>query len=331
MINQINSHADPPLVSCIIIFFNGETYLAEAINSVLAQTYHHWELLLVNDGSTDSSEAIARQYVEKYTDQIFYLEHPQGENRGMSATRNLGINYARGEYIAFLDADDVWLPEKLDRQLATFQQYPQVDLVCGPTQYWYSWDGNPKNVFPDSIRHVSPQYDVIFQPPTLLTLLLQNQANTPATCSVLIRSNIFKQVGKFAEKFTGMFEDQAFFAKVYLYGSIFVAKEYYDRYRQHSDNCTAVAKKQGEYDPEQINSSHFKFLRWLEQYLTEQNVENAEVWQALKARLWEYEYPILYYFSHPRFIARQIIRKLLPEEIRQKLWIKYYEFHKNKS
>ena len=100
--------SDKQLVSCIIIFFNAEKFLGEAIESVFAQTYKNWELLLVDDGSTDDSTTIALNYAEQYPEKVCYLEHEGHQNRGMSATRNLGIRLATGEYIAFLDADDIW-------------------------------------------------------------------------------------------------------------------------------------------------------------------------------------------------------------------------------
>jgi glycosyltransferase involved in cell wall biosynthesis len=95
------------LISVIIIFLNSEEFIQEAIESVFAQTYNNWELLLVDDGSTDGSTNIALQYAEQHGERVRYLEHNNRQNRGMSASRNLGIREAKGEYIAFLDADDV--------------------------------------------------------------------------------------------------------------------------------------------------------------------------------------------------------------------------------
>src|SRR5262245_36560058 len=98
--------SDKPLVSVIIIFFDAEQFIKEAIESVFAQTYDAWELLLVDDGSTDGSPAIAERCAKRYSGKVRHLEHGGRQNRGMSASRNLGIANANGEYIAFLDADD---------------------------------------------------------------------------------------------------------------------------------------------------------------------------------------------------------------------------------
>src|SRR5215211_6343875 len=106
-----------PLVSVVIPFLNAERFIQEAIESVFAQTYDNWELLLVDDGSNDGSTRIALEYAERNSGRVRYLQHPGHRNRGVSASRNLGISSARGEYIAFLDADDVWLPHKLEQQV----------------------------------------------------------------------------------------------------------------------------------------------------------------------------------------------------------------------
>ena len=114
-------------MSAIIIFWNEEQFIEEAIESVFAQTYGHWELLLVDDGSSDRSSEIARRYTEQYPDKVRYLEHQGHENRGMSASRNLGVRSARGRYISYLDGDDVWLPNKLAEQVAIMESHPTAD------------------------------------------------------------------------------------------------------------------------------------------------------------------------------------------------------------
>src|SRR6188768_4216465 len=98
-----------PLVSVITCFYNEEKFLKEAIESVLKQKYPNWEYLLVDDGSTDGSSEIAKIYAEKYSGQITLLHHEGKANKGLSPSRNLGIEYSKGDLICFLDADDVYL------------------------------------------------------------------------------------------------------------------------------------------------------------------------------------------------------------------------------
>src|SRR4051812_33913704 len=95
----------PPRVSVVMIFLDAEEFIREAIQSVADQTVDSWELLLVDDGSTDGSTEMALRYLAEDPARIRLLHHPGGVNRGMSASRNLGLREARGEFVTFLDAD----------------------------------------------------------------------------------------------------------------------------------------------------------------------------------------------------------------------------------
>jgi glycosyltransferase involved in cell wall biosynthesis len=307
-----------PLVSVIIIFFQAEKFFEEAIESVLAQTYNNWELLLVDDGSTDSSTVIAQKYVERYPQKVRYLEHEGHQNRGMSATRNLGIRNAKGEYIAFLDADDVWLPQKLERQVAIMESQLEAGMIYGRTQYWYSWTGNPEDVERDFMPELSVHLDTLVRPPALSTLFLKG-AEPPSTCSVLIRHQLIKHVGGFEESFRGMYEDQVFFYKVCLKASVFVESGCWDRYRQHQNSCCHVALNQGQFHPQKPNPVYLTFLNWLEKYLSEQGVNDTEVWQALRIVQWPYRHPTLYRLSQYTQHLKGGIKGLLKFLVRQTL------------
>ena len=116
-------------ISVIIPAYNHARYLAEAIDSVLAQTYAPLEIIVVDDGSTDDTPAVAASY----GDRIRYIRQ---ENAGVGAARNRGIAVARGEYLALLDSDDIWLPEKLEREIALFDADPQLGFVhCGVEKF----------------------------------------------------------------------------------------------------------------------------------------------------------------------------------------------------
>lgn len=276
-----------PLVSTVMIFFNAEKFLAEAIESVFAQTYQNWELLLVDDGSTDGSTKIALRYAEQCPTKVCYLEHNGHRNRGASAARNLGISNAKGEYIAFLDADDVWLPDKLDHQVEILNSQPEAAMLCGATQWWYGWTGNPEDIKRDHIRAISVQADTLFMPPKLLTLFLQN-TNVPCTCSILLRREIIDATGGFEEAFRRVFTDQAFYAKVCLKAPVFVSGDCWDRYRQHPDSCCSVAKR-----TKGLHSAELFYLNWLKTYLFAEGIENSELLRALRKRRWLCRHPTL--------------------------------------
>lgn len=132
---NIQARSARPRVSVISIFYNASAYLAEALDSVLAQSFQDFELLLVDDGSTDMSSKIAKDYSARDPERIRYLQHPGNTNRGMSAARNLGLSEARGEFVAFIDADDRWAAEKLGEQVDLLDRMPEVDAVCGTVRY----------------------------------------------------------------------------------------------------------------------------------------------------------------------------------------------------
>ena len=283
------------LISVIIIFFNAEKFFEEAIESIFAQTYGHWELLLVDDGSTDRSTAIAKKYAQQNSEQVRYLEHDGHQNRGMSATRNLGIANAKGEFIAFLDADDIWLPHKLERQVAVFHNCPKAGMVVNSTKYWYSWTGNAVDQKRDCLRKIGVPSNECYEPPTLLSRLLRNEVNAPATCGVLIRRSLLDRVGGFEESFRGLFEDRAFFSKVYLKIPVFVISECLDWYRQHPDSACYLEQRNGRYNPYKPSQPHFTFLQWLECYLLQEGIEDREVWQALRISFLPYKNPPLHH------------------------------------
>lgn len=270
-----------PLISCVIIFLNTEKYLREAIESVFAQTYDKWELLLVDDGSTDGSTEIALRCAEQYPGKVRYLEHSGHQNLGMGASRNLGVSNARGEYIALLDSDDVWLPHKLEEQAAILESHPQAGMVYGLSQYWRSWTGEPEDAGRDFLPELGIPGNRVYQPPELLTLLYPlASANPPCPSDLLIRRETVERVGGFAEAFRGnrhLYEDQAFLVKVYLREPVYVAEACWDRYRLHPEQCIAVINRSGHY-----HSVRLFFLDWLTQYLDDQGINDEEVWRLVQ-------------------------------------------------
>lgn len=120
-----------PLVSVIIPVYNRDRYLSEAIDSVFAQNYPAIELIIVDDGSTDRSAKIAQRYLPN----LRYHYQPNG---GIGAARNMGIALSTGEFLAFLDSDDLWMPEKLSLQMLAFETDPELDAVFGYVKQFFS-------------------------------------------------------------------------------------------------------------------------------------------------------------------------------------------------
>lgn len=120
----------PKKISAILTAYNGERYLAEAIESVLSQKHQADEIILIDDGSTDNTGQIAGFYSQvRYVYQV---------NQGTGAARNTGVKMAAGDYLAFLDHDDLWVPDKLKIQLEILEHRPELDMVFGMVREFYS-------------------------------------------------------------------------------------------------------------------------------------------------------------------------------------------------
>jgi len=305
-----------PQVSAIIIFYNAEKFIEEAIASVFNQTYQNWELILADDGSADSSTEIALRYSREYPEKLKYVSHEGHRNRGMSATRNLGIRNAKGHYIGFLDADDVWLPHKLTQQVEILDSHPEAAMVYAASQHWYSWTQDPADVRRDFVPRLGVQPDTIQKPPTLLRLALQSKAPTPCPSDILFRRQCVDLTGGFEEEtFRGIFEDQAFLAKVYVQFPVFVAASCWDKYRKHPDSCVSVTNRAG-----LKHTVGLFYLRWLQNYLLEHGVNEPELWKALRQKRSRYRHPHWHrllsytrtYATRTRAAGYRLARKALP-------------------
>ena len=318
---DLNHGSSPPdpLVSIILIFWNEEAFLPAAIASVLAQTYAHWELLLVDDGSDDRSTTIAQTYAHQFPEQIQYLDHPDHQNQGMSASRNLGIAKATGTYLTFLDGDDVWLPAKLEHQVAILTAHPDAAFVCGRTQWWYSWSHQP-DAPSDFLQTLDVPLDTLVPAPTLLLLFLRDE--WASLCDVLVRRAIVEAVGGYEAAFRGLYEDQAFHAKLCLQWPAYVSSHCGYRYRQHPEACCAVAHRTG-----QTRSARQIYLNWLEGYLKQHSIHQPQVWHLVQHQLWPYRHPLLfrisYFWHHPRQFMHDLVtrltQQLLPAPLQARL------------
>jgi glycosyltransferase involved in cell wall biosynthesis len=174
-----------PRVSIIIPTWNRRHHVVEAIDSVLAQTYTDYEIIVVDDGSTDgTSDLLAQRYRGRPLTCIIQ------QNRGSSAARNAGIRAARGELLAFLDSDDLWLPRKLESQVPRFDRNPAVGFVfCGSSKV------NERGV-PVETREPTPEY----RGHAVRAMLRRSMMPTP---TVMIRSRLVPETGY-------MYEDLAY-------------------------------------------------------------------------------------------------------------------------
>jgi glycosyltransferase involved in cell wall biosynthesis len=276
-----------PLVSVIVSFLNEERFLSEAVESVLLQDYPLWELILVDDGSTDHSSEIAQNFAALHPGQIRYLEHAGHSNKGLSASRNLGVSSAKGEILAVLDADDVWLSNKLSRQIAIMQRHPEVGMLCEASLYWRSWEPTGEQ---DEVILVGERQDMVFDPPELLSVLYPlSSFPAPCPCGLMIRTDAFRSLGGFEEHFRGkyqLYEDQAFLHKMYLNYPVYISSQYNNKYRQRIGSLVQKISEEGKYH--QVRKY---FLEWLESYLREKKFQDANIHALLQAALYPYHHP----------------------------------------
>ena len=308
--SDLSNPIESGLVSVITIFRDAAAFLREAIESVLIQDYGHWELLLVDDGSVDNGSDIAREYARVRPGQIRYLEHSSHANLGMSASRRAGIDHARGEYIAFVDADDVWAPGKLAWQVHLLRTAPAAAMTYGPGLYWYEWAPPTDRAGRDFVQPLDVATATLIPPPHLIARWLATPYSTPGTSGSLVRAEALRRSGGPTAEFAGMYEDQVLFCKLALRYPILVSERCLYKYRQHSASCCSQARRSG-------GRRHARraFLRWLRAHLAEHDLGGDDLKIAVDREL-----RTLHSLNPLSAGARSVARRVVPQSIRQ--WIR---------
>lgn len=190
-----------PKVSVIIPTYNRDYILFKAVKSVLDQTYKNLEVIVVDDGSTDKTSYLITKYP------VIYVRKPR---RGVAHARNRGIFHAKGEYIAFLDSDDIFVKDKIEKQIKFLEKHPELKLVQ-TEEIWYK--GN-KRIFPKEIHRKAEGW--FFDRAVKLCVV--------SISTVLIEKSVFEKIGMFDENFW-VCEDYEFWLRVALRYPIGLIKE----------------------------------------------------------------------------------------------------------
>ena len=175
-----------PTVSIVIPAYNVALYIGETLDSVFAQTFADYEVIVVNDGSPDTEEL--ERTLARFIDRISYIKQ---ENRGASASRNAGLRAARGEFVAFLDADDLWLPNYLDEQIKFIREHG-CDLVCADAEVFGDSSSHEKT-YMESLMPGAPLTDKVTFPGLL------SAEQSLITSGVVVRRTLVLEVGLFDE------------------------------------------------------------------------------------------------------------------------------------
>jgi glycosyltransferase involved in cell wall biosynthesis len=210
------SDATTALVTIVIPCYGQAHFLAEAIESALAQTYPHVEIIVVNDGSRDETASVAARYRA-----VRYVEQA---NQGLAAARNTGLAHSRGEFLVFLDADDRLLPHAVLIQMAVLMEQPTLGFVAGASRF-ISQDGTPL----PTIQRTPPRGNAY------IALLRRNHMRMPAM--VMFRRRVFEEVGAFDSDVNAC-ADYDMYLRVSRHYPVAFHEELVAEYRRHDDNMS---------------------------------------------------------------------------------------------
>ncbi len=207
-----------PTVSINLCCYNSEIYLKETLESIFAQTYRDWELIIINDGSSDSTESIIYEYIKQGYPIIYYYQ----ENKGLGYSRNEALKRSQGEFIAFIDHDDLWMSEKLGKQIPYLLAHPECGFLY--SNAYVMQDRKRRLVY--SIRATMPQGSVF------RTFLTRYPVNLQ---TVVIRKTLLDDLDHWFDKNLDLSEEYDFFLRL-LYKTIAgYHKEPLAVYRLHSN------------------------------------------------------------------------------------------------
>jgi glycosyltransferase involved in cell wall biosynthesis len=224
-----------------MIFLDAGPFIKQAIESVVAQSFQDWELILIDDGSTDSSSEIARRFHQQCPERIRYLEHTAHASLGTAASRNLGLERARGEFVTFLDADDLYLPHRLEHHVQILREMPELGVVQSDHVRWHTWTAAGRDHSLYLHRFQPTLDDSVCRPPLALMMFLAVPQLLPGICDVTVRRSLALSVGGFEGRFRVLFEDQSFISKLYLEQQVYLLPTVHAVYRRHAKSSTFKA------------------------------------------------------------------------------------------
>ena len=284
-----------PLISVIIPTYNCGKFLAEGIRSVLDQDYPQKEILVVDDGSTDDTQAILQQFGDTIT--VFHQK-----NAGAAVARNTALQRAKGEYIAFLDADDLWLPGKLTAQVSYLETHPQVGLVYAN---WLVWVDDGTGMYSPAPSLSSPQDSFLIdqaQSGWVYTLLLFD--SIIHTITVLVRKTVVQQVGIF-DAFLRNGQDYDYWIRTSRITEIHKLSAPFAVYRLHGENNTTK--------PKTVNYEYKVVKRAVDRWGLNGPDGSAADPQLLRQRMAKlcFNFGYLHYWKGDKTIAHQSFKECL--------------------
>lgn len=243
---HLQAQQEAPFISVIIPCHNGEAFICEAIESVRKQTHPHWELIVVDDGSTDGSSSVVEAYLADHRIQL--VCHPT--TQGTAATKNTGVSAARGEYVAFLDQDDLWTENKLELQINRFLSAREVVGVVCTGMLFVDGDMGVRDIFTgfeDRCRE------------DLLKSLFLKPINSSSI--MMVKKSIFSEIGLFNEALIGWDDYEFLFRSVGLFHLRYVREPLVIKrvYGNNMQNSSPVKNERYKVFDQMVY--HYPFLR----------------------------------------------------------------------
>lgn len=211
-----------PIVSINLCCYNSAKYLRETLQSIVSQTYKSWELVIVNDGSTDSTELIIDEFKDKGCQIIYHYQ----QNKGLAASRNTAIELSQGALIAFIDHDDIWLPQKLERQVPLFEKNPTLGLLYSNAILLHQATGKEFHQF----KHRNQPRGMAFE-----DLLCHYVFSIP---TILIRRKSLIALHQWFDEKLTLIEEADLFIRIAHDWEIEYQNEVLAKWRMHSESLT---------------------------------------------------------------------------------------------
>ncbi len=307
-----------PEISIIIPAYNAEKTIGETVDSVQNQTLSDWELIIINDGSTDNTLSILNPIKDS---RIKIFSYP---NAGVAVARNRGISKARGNYIAFLDADDLWTPDKLELQLAALQKNPAAGVAYSWNYYQYE---NPADSYADTFQ----TFEGNVYPDLLIKNFLQNGSNP------LIKKEAIASVGLFDPTIKSC-EDWDYYLRLAVNCPFVLVPKIQIIYRQSSDSVSSNIEVMEDYllllinrtfesVPPELKHLKKQSLSWVYKYVAHhyfrQKITNSNQWRLIIKNLMKAVifYPPQFFDNYTQYIVKEVMQQFIDRVSKKILYL----------